>query len=244
MKQILFFLVVAAIVSTGGELSAAERVPVVVELFTSEGCSSCPPADALLASLARDRSDSVEIIALGEHVDYWNELGWKDRFSAHQYSARQEDYARHFGLGSVYTPQMVIDGRRQFVGNDQAKAREVIVAASRSKKSVEVTLELKGDVLNIAVKQNGTSSAVVLLAITEDNLTTEVRAGENGGRRLTHQAVVRSLRQIGMLNGMAFAASEGLQLNPGWARSNLRVLVLAQDPASGAIVGAAALNLR
>jgi len=244
MKLGLLVASVAAITLFAAGMRAAESVPVVVELFTSEGCSSCPPADALLASLARERSPgTAEIIALGEHVDYWNELGWKDRFSAHQYSQRQEDYARRFGLGSVYTPQMVIDGSRQFVGNGPAEAREAIATASRSRKPVEVALELKGDVLNVALKQNGAGSAVVLLAITEDNLTTQVRAGENGGRRLAHQAVVRSLRQIGVLTGGTLAAREALKLEPAWLRPNLKVVVLAQDAASGAIVGAAAQRL-
>ena len=244
MKQILLLVYLPAIVLFAANLRAAEHVPVIVELFTSEGCSSCPPADALLASLARERSfGTAEIIALGEHVDYWNELGWKDRFSAHQYSLRQEDYARRFGLGSVYTPQMVIDGHREFVGNDQAEARKTITAATQHKKPIEVTLELTGDQLNIALRQAGTNRAVVLLAITEDNLTTQVGAGENGGRRLTHQAVVRSLRQIGVLTGGSFAAREALKLEPAWLRPNLKVVVFAQDASSGAIVGAAVQHL-
>lgn len=222
-------------------VGAADRVPVVVELFTSEGCSSCPPADALLAALAREQSETAEIIALGEHVDYWNELGWKDRFSDRQFSARQEDYARHFGLGSVYTPQMVIDGRQEFVGNDQAQARRVIAASSAQKKPVEVILEVKGDVLKVEVK--GPSSALVLLAITEDNLSTQVKAGENGGRQLVHQAVVRYIRQIGVLTGPRFIARETLPLKPSWTKKNLKAVVLAQEPRSGAILGAAARHL-
>ncbi len=222
---------------------AAERVPIVVELFTSEGCSSCPPADTLLASLSRMQSPEIEIIALGEHVDYWNELGWKDRFSTHEYTVRQEDYAQQFHLGSPYTPQMVIDGNDQFVGNDEREARKIIASASRRQKPVEVGLQLAGDVLKIDAKRKGSAPALVLLAITEDDLTTEVKAGENGGRRLVHQAVVRSMRQIGVMNGEMFAAREPLKLDPSWRRSGSKAVVLFQDVRSKAIVGAAVRRL-
>lgn len=241
MKAGLLILALVGLLLRAPGVRAADRVPVVVELFTSEGCSSCPPADALLAALARGQSETVEIIALGEHVDYWNELGWKDRFSDRQFSLRQEDYARRFGLGSVYTPQMVIDGRLEFVGNDQAQARRTIAASSAQKKPVAVILEVKGDVLNVEVK--GPSSALVLLAITEDNLSTQVKAGENGGRRLLHQAVVRSMRQIGVLTGPSFIARETLPLEPSWTKKNLKAVVLAQEPRTGAILGAAARHL-
>jgi hypothetical protein len=235
-------LVVLPVFST--DVPAAERVPVVVELFTSEGCSSCPPADALLAQLSREQAGAAEIIALGEHVDYWNELGWKDRFAARQYTQRQEEYARRFNLDSVYTPQMVIDGRKEFVGNDQSAVRRLIAEATRTRKPVEVNLELDGNQANVALKQSGTGTAAVLLAVTEDNLTTQVGSGENGGRRLVHQAVVRSFRQIGTLHGSSFAGREPLKLDNAWVRSNVRVLVLAQDPSTGAILGAASKSLR
>jgi hypothetical protein len=224
-------------------LIAAQRVPVVVELFTSEGCSSCPPADALLASLATEQPGAAEIIALGEHVDYWNELGWKDRFAAHQYTQRQEEYARRFKLDSPYTPQIVIDGRREFVGNDQAAVRRIITEATQARKPIEVSLEVRGDRADISLKGSGTGPAEVLLAITEDNLTTAVRSGENGGRQLVHQAVVRSLREIGMVKGGSFDAHVLLNVDRTWVRSNLKILVLAQDPASGVILGATAKRL-
>lgn len=243
MKISLLALVLFALLLLGTGPFAAERVPVVVELFTSEGCSSCPPAEALLSSLSHEQSGNVEIIALGEHVDYWNELGWKDRFAAHQYTQRQEDYARRFRLDSVYTPQMVIDGHREFVGNDQPAVRKIIAEASRAKKPVEVALDIDGDQVNVSLKQSGTASAAILLVVTEDNLTTEVRSGENGGRRLVHQAVVRSLRQIGVLTGGSFSAHAPLELDSAWLKPNVKVLVLAQDPASGAILGAAAKRL-
>ena len=223
--------------------SSAGRVPVVVELFTSEGCSSCPPADALLAALSRQPMDSVQIIALGEHVDYWNELGWKDRFSAHEYSVRQDEYARRFGLDSVYTPQMVIDGRSQFVGNDAGEARKAIEAATHAPKMAQVSLRRQGDRLEIKV-ENAASSPAILLVITEDNLSTDVRAGENHGRQLNHQAVVRYLRSLGTTRDGKFVGQETLKLDPSWKRANLKAVVLAQDRKSGAIIGAAAESLQ
>src|SRR5688572_1762117 len=111
------------------------RTPVLVELFTSEGCSSCPPADALLISFVQKQPvEGVEIIAIGEHVDYWNHIGWTDRFSSASYSQRQAAYATKFGLGSVYTPQMVVDGAAELVGSERGAAlRSIAEAAKRAK---------------------------------------------------------------------------------------------------------------
>ncbi len=236
-------LALAMMAFPGGKAVGGDLVPVVVELFTSEGCSSCPPADALLASLSQQSFDSAQIIALGEHVDYWNQLGWKDRFSSHEYSKRQEEYAKRFGLDSVYTPQMTIDGRVQFVGNDKDAANKAIEAAANSPKTANVSLRREGDALQITVEHAGSGSPIVLLAITEDNLTTQIRAGENGGRQLTHQAVVRSLRPLGTITAGGFSARETLRLDPSWQPANLKAVVFVQDQKSGAIVGAASERL-
>src|SRR5579862_4403613 len=140
-------------VSAASGAPDAASTPVLVELFTSEGCSSCPPADALLSRLGRTQPISgADIIALEEHVDYWDRLGWKDPFSSEAATARQSEYGQAFGGGQVYTPQMIVDGRTEFVGSSDTDALRAIRAASQaSKPAVKLGWE-KDDVLNVHVE--------------------------------------------------------------------------------------------
>jgi hypothetical protein len=233
--------VVAAVFAAA--CAAQTRTPVVVELFTSEGCSSCPAADSLLMRLARVVPE-VEVIPLGEHVDYWNHLGWQDRFSSSLFSARQQDYGRMFRLESVYTPEMVVNGQAEFNGSDEQRAaQEIRKAAEGPKALVDVSLQ-SSDTVRLKVERLplGTKNADMFLAITEANLETTPRAGENGGRRLRHTGVVRNLTAIGHLDSKkaaTYAADVKVNLNPEWRSENVRVVLFVQDRSTRRIIGAA-----
>jgi len=225
----------------------AGRVPVIVELFTSEGCSSCPPADASLSRLESQTVGGADVIALGEHVDYWNHGGWADPFSANKFSARQSDYSRSFGLDNVYTPQMVVDGKAQFVGGDDDEARAAIARAARQPKA-DVSVTASGtDAVSVQVAHVPPAAhrdpADVLLAVTEDGLTSSVRGGENAGRRLAYSAVVRRLVPLGTVQGGAFTARTPLDLSANWRRGRLRAVVFVQERGSRRIIGASEVSL-
>ena len=240
---------ILAVTMLVGWLAAAQpRTPVVVELFTSEGCSSCPPADNVLARLERYPPDpAIEVIALSEHVDYWNQLGWQDRFSSPLFSARQQDYGRALRLTSVYTPQMVVNGRVELVGSDAARAAQAIrQAAQMPRATVEISLA-SPDTLRLKVESlpPGTQEAEILLAVTESGIESNVAGGENNGRRLRHTGVVRSLVSLGRLNtgkAGAYSADARLNLSPEWRRENLKLVLFVQDRTSRRILGAATLR--
>jgi hypothetical protein len=215
----------------------------VVELFTSEGCSSCPPADAVLVELShRSPQANPELILLGEHVDYWNYIGWTDRFSSAQFSQRQSNYEKAFRLSSVYTPQMVIDGHLQFVGGDLADVERKIEEAAKEAKPAQVALQWQGnDRLHISVQAPAAVHGKVLLAITEDGLSTAVGGGENGGRTLHHAAVVRQLQELSKIDKGGFDKTVDVVPNAGWNASQLRIAVLVQDPDTKKILGAGSI---
>jgi len=225
------------------------RTPVIVELFTAEGCSSCPPADELLIRLQQERPvPEADVIVLGEHVDYWNQLGWPDRFSAHLYTDRQQEFAAALGVENVYTPQMVVNGQAEFNGADGPRAvREIRRAASSPHSSVSLVRK-DPSVLGLTIQQfpPGTRSVEILLAITEDSLASDVRRGENVGRRLTHTGVVRSLVSVARLDARKspeFTSELPLLLREDWNRENLRAVVLIEVRGSHRIIGAAQLKL-
>jgi len=232
------------------------RTPVVVELFTSEGCSSCPPADALLARLAEEPLDgNVQLIALEEHVDYWNDLGWADPFSSRDWTFRQNVYSGVLGNGNPYTPQMVVDGTVEFVGSHGQKARQAILKAA-GKTKIPVTLE-QGNANNAGTgnfsvkvgKRDGTAkrdAAEVWLAITETGLQSAVTRGENAGEDLHHAAVVRSMRKIGEAKAggeTSFAGDASIPLPREWKRENLRAVLFVQEKKSRRILGAAEIRI-
>jgi hypothetical protein len=231
---------------------ATPRTPVLVELFTSEGCSDCPPADALLEKL--DRSQPVrnaQLVVLSEHVDYWNDIGWKDPYSSHEFSVRQGDYAHRFRLDGPYTPQMVVDGEAQFVGSDERRAIEAIEGAAKAEK-VPVSLSsihLEGITLAVRVESGtlaspgSSGSAKVLVALADDSDQTNVSRGENAGRILTHVAVVRALTQVGTIDpGGAFSRDVKVSTENANAR-HLRVVAIVQEMATGRILGVGSARL-
>lgn len=204
---------------------AAER-PIVVELFTSQGCSSCPPADAFLRELARDRQD---LLPLAFHVTYWNRLGWTDPFSFDDATRRQAAYGRRFGDGS-YTPEMVVDGRWSLVGSDRAAAqRAFALAASRRADGPEITAEARDGRVSIAVGGGAGTGRVVLVG-WDDEHRTAIGRGENGGRTLIEADIVRSFAVLGAWTGRPARFETPTPEGERWA-------VLLEDP-EGGILGA------
>ncbi len=251
-RKLAVFAFLAVTVFAGGLLvnrhvmanseSGIARTPVVVELFTSQGCSSCPPADKLLRALADQPIDGVEIIPLSWHVDYWNRLGWTDPYSSETATARQQAYARDLSARGLYTPQMVVDGRAEFVGSDRSRAHGVIKNAGNQKKyPLELTLEKTGEIVSVKASADigvDTTAWNVLAILAENEISTDVKRGENSGRELHHTAVVRD--SVAMKQ-RASAEWNGALTIPDDSNA-LAVVVLAQD-ARGRTVAVARVEI-
>ncbi len=242
-----------------GQTSAGEKKqrPVIVELFTSEGCSSCPPADALLAQFEEQQPiEGAEIIALEEHVDYWNQQGWLDPFSSSEWTLRQQQYAATFKGDEVYTPQMIVDGQSQFIGSRIGEVMAAIGAATRSPKTeVVIVPVISGashvpqfalSVGKLAGETEG-DTAEVWLAVTENGLHSEVIRGENAGKNLHHAAIVRWMHKAGVADKrktpLSFVGNTSVKLKPGWNIENLRVVAFVQEKTSRHILGAGAMKM-
>jgi hypothetical protein len=254
--SLLVVAVLAAMSIVGGlwmpSRSDSAPVPnavVVTELFTSEGCSSCPPADELLTRLVDQQPlKSVIILALGEHVDYWDRLGWADPFASAANSDRQAQYAARLpnAAGGVYTPQLVIDGAAEAVGSDApAVTRKIAQAAAQPKAALGLSvlashpgsLDLKINLLSLPAPLRESSDLMV--AVTEDRLASNVRRGENSGRRLEHNSVLRSMQTVATLSKGAtqWSGQIPVALLPKWKPSDLKVIAFLQERNSGHIVG-------
>ena len=246
-------LVLCAAASMQGADKGGDRVPVLLELFTSEGCSDCPPADRLLRELDQNQPvPGAELIVLSEHVDYWDQLGWRDPFSSPQYTARQQEYASKFSRDGVYTPQLVVDGRFGFVGSDGREAVSAIQQAirepkiaiaianvTRSANQVAAHIELPASTQN---PKGG--KAVLYVAIADNKAESHVTRGENGGRNLVHVGVVRSLKQAGTVDlDTGFARDVAFSVAPGIGSNGLRFVAFIQDPRSGRVLGVAVQKL-
>lgn len=246
----LLLTVVAAWMLASGPPSRESASPVLIELFTSEGCSSCPPADALLQQLDRTQPvNGARLIVLSEHVDYWNHIGWTDPYSSHFFSERQSAYGNRFGLSSVYTPQMVVDGQTEFVGNDSWLASKAVekalalpkVAVRISDLSLDVAKMLEAHVDTDALPETlKVRKADVYLVVALNHAESQVLRGENSGRRLTHVGVVQSLTKIGSIeSGKTFSQDVHLKLDPRTDPANLRVIAFIQQPGQKQVLGVA-----
>lgn len=227
--------------------SQTDRSFAVVELFTSEGCSSCPPADALLSRIATEaRENGQHVYPLSFHVDYWNRLGWTDPFSSPTYSERQRAYADAMHLRGVYTPQMVVNGRQEFVGSDASKAHSAIAAALEHPSSVTIDLTQAGFTSEGVVVRymitGAPGGSALNVALVERNLTVEVPRGENSGRTLHHDNVVRSLRSI----ELSRSGGGEMRLSPtaSVVPDNCSVVAYVQNPETMEILGAARVDMK
>lgn len=213
--------------------------PVLVELFTSEGCGNCPPADRQLAFLETQQPVAgADVITLGYHVDYFNDRGWKDEYSSAEYTKRQNLYAMRIGDGSMYTPQMIVDGRTQFIGSDGAKANDAIKKAAAQSKP-EVSVEVSGRAANVRITELGPhAAAIAVLAAAEDGLSSNVKAGNNRGKTLSHVSVVRKLQAFGKVpeNATEFSGTVELPSDPAWKQENMKYVVYVQENTSGRII--------
>lgn len=257
---LLVYLCIPASVSKAQAQSppaaSAGAIPVVVELFTSEGCSDCPPADALLQRMEKQPVHGVEIITLEEHVDYWNQQGWVDPYSSMEWTTRQREYVAREHQDSPFTPEMVVDGESHFIGSNGREAQQAIMKAMSEAKTPVTIAPGQSDSKNsesfvVSVGKLAGSDAgdvaEVWLAVTEDGLHSSVTAGENAGHALSHAAVLRSLHKIGIAAANkepnAFVGDPKVKLNSSWKRENLRLVVFVQEKKSMKILGAAAASI-
>jgi len=249
VKQSLIGLAVLLSVSSGPSPAPA-RTPVLIELFTSEGCSSCPPAEALLTKLLSSQPiDAAEIVPLEFHVDYWDRLGWKDPFASAAFSKRQQDYSLTFGPDKVYTPQLVVDGHAELVGSDEPQVLDAIrTAAAKRHLPLEVTASVRGAVVRVSVEApaatSGLEPTAIGVALVEDAVSSAVRRGENTGRTLTHSAVVRRHQTVGTLQPDGFVAEGEWPVNPAWQRAKLRIVAFLQGEKSRQIYAAASAAIK
>ncbi|HEY8180788.1 MAG TPA: DUF1223 domain-containing protein [Thermoanaerobaculia bacterium] len=205
---------------------------VVVELFTSQGCSSCPPADALVSKLAQNRS---QVIPLAFHVDYWDRLGWRDPFSSREATARQMMYVRRFALNGAYTPQAVVNGSRQFVGSNASAMQTAIDEASRAKAVGTIALEVArhGAKIDGSVRADAPPDSDVVLVLFQDGVTTKIGGGENEGHTATDSAIARRIVRVG---SGTFTRNISIDADPAW--KNIGVVAFVQDRTTLAITNA------
>ncbi|MFA6083712.1 DUF1223 domain-containing protein [Mucilaginibacter sp.] len=209
----------------------------VVELFTSEGCSSCPAADAVVAKIEKE-SANKPVYILAYHVDYWNRLGWKDVFSSADYSRRQNMYANWLNLSSVYTPQVIVNGKTEFVGSQEGTLRNAIRNSLQKEPGSTLTLtNLKtgNNLLTLNYNINNTANNTLLIALIQKTATTVVKKGENGGRTLSHVQIVNNIQEIPLTSTTGEAK---VTLPPSFSAHNYEVIAFLQNVKNGEIIAA------
>ena len=242
----ILFLI-AANLSIGREPSASIPSPVLVELFTSEGCSTCPPADAMLEQMDKQPVPGANLIVLSEHVDYWNHDGWRDPYSSPSATERQNEYVRSLGLKTAYTPQIIIDGTSELQRGDPQQTKQlfekVLAAPKIAVRINSLRSEVNGSVVrgHIEVDENtGKHNADLYVAVALDHVESQVSAGENGGKRLSHVAVVQELKRIGKVEkGRSANQDFEFKLKAGAEPGNVRIVAFVQEVGPARVVGAA-----
>jgi hypothetical protein len=253
LVKIFAFLFVSACTMSGPRGAADTRnttvTPILVELFTSEGCSSCPPVDALLEQMdASQPVPGAELIVLSEHVDYWDHDGWKDPYSSSLLTDRQSGYVRALGLKTPYTPQVIVDGTTELRASGTEQVIQILEKAAAAPKlpvriSAVTTDPDSPAALRARIEVDGDSakrSADIYAAVALDHAESQVLRGENGGRHLTHVAVVQELTKVGKLEkGKNFNQDVRLKLMPGSDSKNIRIIVFVQEHGLGRVLGTA-----
>lgn len=249
MIQLVFAaMLLAAPVTPSQADGPGGRVPILLELFTSEGCSSCPPADRLLEDL--DRTQPVvgaELIVLSEHVDYWNHLGWADPYSSPLFAARHQQYASRLGTQDIYTPELVVDGARSVVGSNWPVAESAIKESLRHPKSpLNLKADRHGSKAHIRLEASDSSdkTVVIYLVLAHDHARSRVARGENAGRELSHVAVAYSVRELGESDSDSnFVREVFIPLPNDSTAGDTRVIAFVQRRDTGQILGAAEIGL-
>lgn len=238
----------APILQPGAPTPGAAGIPVpppatgsgfaVVELFTSEGCSSCPPADELAATIAKEYPENVYVLSF--HVDYWDRLGWKDVYSSAVYTQRQQEYARQFSLNSIYTPQAVVNGKVQFVGSDESRLRSAVEEGLAAKTPAgKITLSAKcedGKNVKVSYSIDNPGKATLQVALVQSQASSQVLRGENQGRRLQHVNVVRAFQSVSLQSGSGGVLS--LKLPDGLKAKDGKIFGFLQDQKDGRVLNA------
>jgi hypothetical protein len=253
IRSVLFVVLPAALVAVGlyrplkkgdGPLGAgagARAGFAVVELFTSEGCSSCPPADAVLAKIVAEHPDNVYV--LGFHVDYWDRLGWKDAFSNAAYTRRQQEYGQALKLSSIYTPQVIVNGKKEMVGGEEKNLRAAIAEGLSGPAGKKIMLQThrEGNKIRVSFVAEGRGDDILYIALLQSHAETRVGAGENNGRRLQHVNIVRDLRTA----PAGGSGSVDLEIPQGLQTKDCKVVAFLQSNKAGglAVSGAAGAEL-